>query len=233
VKSLYSVHTRLRYALSPSLHISLGLSYLWKSQTGEYSVTYTRDEGWRIIEDVLQYPEVALEIKGYIPSIGIHYQFPVSRTLRLGCSFAGGPIFATASYRKEVNQSITSISSSTFPFWSSEQSMRMEGKGSGISLSGSVRLEQTISGSFGVSLESGYAWQRVKKIEGDGSETIDGQQTNFNGEWGLVEENVETAWGQARFIFPTNHWDVFGQKDDDFILDLSGFHIAVGLYLKF
>ena len=58
VKALYSINARVKYALTPSLNISLGLSYLWKNQTSEYNVTYTRDEEWRTISDALEYPEM-------------------------------------------------------------------------------------------------------------------------------------------------------------------------------
>ena len=233
IKSLYSINTRVKYAIAPSLNVSVGFSYLWKDQINKYHVGYTRDEQWRTISDVLDYPEMATKVRATIPYIGIHYHFSLFQKLRVECSLAGGPIFATIKYNSKVSQSITSISSSTFSFWSSEKSMRMEGKGTGISLMGSVRLEQPISNSLGLSLEGGYAWQRVNKIKGNGSETIDGYQTSYNGEWRLVRENVETIWGQAQFVFPTNNPDAFTQNSENFILDLSVFYISMGFYIRF
>ena len=179
---------------------------------------------------------MATKVRAYIPSIGIHYNLPLFKKTRVEFSLSGGPIFVTVNYNKEINESITSTDRSSnldFPFWSSQKMMSMDGKGTGISLVGSVKLEQPLSGSFGLSLEGGYAWQRVKKIKGNGSETLNWNQTTFSGEWGIVKEDVKTEWGEAQFIFPTNNWDVFTQKNEDFILDLSGFYVSMGLYIRF
>lgn len=233
IQSLYAINTRLKYAITLSLNLSVGFSYVWKNLANSYQVEYVRDEGWRTISDVLDYQELATKISGYIPSIGIHYHFPISPKMNVECSLTGGPIFARVTFNKTVSQLITSLSEeANFPFYTSEKTLSMEGKGTGISLTGSIKLLYALSKSFGISFETGYSWQQVKQITGDGSETIDGYTTNYNGEWGMVQEDVQTSWGQAEFIFPTNNWDVFAQKNEDFILDLSGFTVAIGFYLK-
>jgi hypothetical protein len=108
----------------------------------------------------------------------------------------------------------------------------MTGQGIGISLSGSVRLEQAFSKSLGMAIEGGYAWQEVRGIEGPGSETIDGVYRTFEGEWGLVREDITIPWGTATFWFPTNDWAQFGQESAKFILDLSGFYASIGFYIR-
>ena len=233
IQSLFSVNTRLNYALSSKINLSVGFSYLWKNQISDYHITYTRDEEWRIVTDVLDYPEMVMQVRAIIPSLGIHYSLPVSSKMTILGSLSGGPVFASIHYNNELIQTITSdFGDSIFPFWSSEKSLTMEGQGTGISLTGSIRLEQDFSRSLGIAIEGGYAWQRVGKISGDGSMTIDGIRTNFSGEWGLVKEDILTDWGETQLIFSTNNWDEFGQKSEDFILDLSGFYINIGFYLK-
>jgi len=232
IQSLFSINTRLNYAFSSRFNVSLGISYLWKNQASENHITYIRDEVWRLIYDVLDYPEMVMEVRAFIPSLGIHYSLPVSAKMTISGSVTGGPVFASLNFRNEVIQTITSVSDSTFPFWNSEKSLAMEGQGTGISLTGSLRLEQNLSRFLGIAIEGGYAWQRVENIAGDGSMTIDGIQTNFSGEWGLVKENILTAWGEAQLIFPTNNWGEFGEKSEDFVLDLSGFYINIGFYIK-
>jgi hypothetical protein len=233
IHSLFSVNTRLNYVLSSKFYLSVGFSYLWRNQISKNHITYTRDDDWRIVTDVLDYPEMVMQVRALIPALGIHYSLPVSSKVTIIGSLTGGPVFASLNYSNEVIQTITSdFGDSTFPFWNSEKSLTMEGQGTGISLTGNIRLEQDFSRSLGIAIEGGYAWQRVGKISGDGSMTIDGIRTDFSGEWGLVKEDILTAWGEIQLIFPTNNWDEFGQTSEDFILDLSGFYINIGVYLR-
>ncbi len=232
IESIQTLTTRLKFGVSSSIKISLGLSYLWKKQSSPYSVSYFRRESWRTITDDLDYTELDTKLTGFIPSIGFHYHLPLSKSLGIELSMTGGPLFISIDHHKTVAQILTSKSEQTFPLYSSEKNLRLDGKGTGVSLSGSIKLKKSVSKSIGISLEGGYAWQRVNNIKGGGLETIDGYSTNFEGEWGLVKEHVQTAWGETEFVFPTNNWAVFKQKSEDFILDLSGFYISIGLCIN-
>lgn len=230
--SLFSGAIRLKYTLAPSLSLSFGMSCLLGNQGSEYRVEYRRDEGWRQVVDTVDYPEMNLKVKAWLPTVGVHYRLNLKRALRLEAGFCAGPLFAAVDIQRTINHSITAVFETTWPFWSSENTLNLQGSGTGLSLTGSLRAELDISRSVGVSLEGGYAWQRVWSVSGQSSETIDGLSTSISGEWGLVHEDVETPWGQARFVFPSNNWNVFGGKDEDFILDLSGAYLSLGFFIR-
>lgn len=231
-RSLQTITTRLKYSISSSIQLSAGLSYLWNRVTSPYEVTYYRQESWRSVTDELDYLPWNTNIYGFIPSVGIHLNVPVSRTMQIEFSMTGGPLFVTLEYQKEMNQSLISVSEQSLPVYNSKRSLQMDGKGTGVSLLGSIKLMKALTGAIGLSLEGGYAWQRVHHIEGSGTATFDDHSTIFTGEWGLVTELITTDWGSKELKFPTNDWQEFGQKSDDFILDLSGFYIAIGFYLS-
>jgi len=232
IESTQTFTTRLKFGVSSSIRISVGLSYLWKKLSSPYSVSYFRNESWRTITDDLYYTELDTKLTGFIPSIGLHYHLSLSKSLGVELSMAGGPLFISIDYHKTVAQILTSKSEQTFPIYSSEKNLRLDGKGTGVSLSGSIKLKKSVYKSIGISLEGGYTWQRVNNIKGGGLETIDGYSTNFEGEWGLVKEHVQTAWGEAEFVFPTSNWVAFKQKSEDFILDLSGIYISIGIHIN-
>jgi hypothetical protein len=232
IKGTQTITTRLKYRINAWFGFSLGLSYLWTNQSSPYTVKYQRDQNWRTILDEIDYTTWKTKLDGFIPTIGIHCHLPLRKNLALELAVAGGPLFIAIDHKKEVTQALTSMSDQEFPIYHSERNLEMNGRGTGLSLTGSLKLQKNISRSIGISIESGYSWQQVKNIEGDGITSIDGYSTNYSGQWGLITELIETDWGSKELTFPTNNWAEFGQKSDDFTLDLSGFYISLGFYLS-
>lgn len=232
-RSLSAIQSRIKLAVTPAIDISLGLSYIWGIQTNNLNVHYSRNEDWRVLNDTVDYRDMKTRISGIIPSAGLHIRLPLIPGENLRLSVTGGPLFAAIDYSNNLTQSITNDYDSSVPIWSSEKNTTMEGTGNGISLTGSITYLKKISGSMGIFFEGGYTYQRVTGIGGAGSETINGTRSDFSGEWGLVTENVITGGSETAFVFPTNNWEAFGEKQEDFILDLSGVFLTAGISIRF
>ena len=112
---------------------------------------------------------------------------------------------------------------------------RLEGRGEGIGLAVELglRFDKTLSGRLSTFLEAGYAYRRVEGPTGSGAEvTVDGRR-QWEGEWGIRDERIDTPWGAVDVERPTNDWPPDGRLSPSrqFDLDLSGFQLRVGLTL--
>lgn len=232
LKNAFPLGLRLKYFLGPSLAISLGFSHLAKSQTSDVVYNYTLilppDVNARVRA---VYDPYTLSAKGYSPQLGLHFTKQLTGSLEVEVYAAGGPLFGECSYDirfEEVVEVLGSVQSQVAVDYNEE------GTGTGFVLDGGARLNVKIAKNFGLFVESGYTYAKIKKLSGPGSETMGVEKTTWEGDWGIQQLQAVYEWGSFSAQLPTSYWgEGASPKIRDFVLDLSGFQVRVGLFVKF
>jgi hypothetical protein len=59
--------------------------------------------------------------------------------------------------------------------------------------------------------------------------------TVWNGVWAIKREEIDLTCDSAVVLVPTNYWEgwVAGQRERDFVLDISGLRLVAGFCLRF
>jgi hypothetical protein len=227
----------VRYSISDWLDISLGFSHFTSARESRYKNTFEifEQEGSPALytDEFLSY---TLSAKGYIPSVGIHLGKRVTPFLRLEGFVTGGPIFAECSYYLDWNSGWPVIDSSG-DFGDLHEGF-LEEKGSGISLAlhTGAKLDFDFSRVYGLFIEGGYAFQRVSDLSGPGRRNMTSHRETWEGGWAIKQDVRERPWGTAHFLWPSNGWNLSQGtwwRARDFELDLSGFQVRLGIYLRF
>ena len=110
------------------------------------------------------------------------------------------------------------------------------GKGTGIALQFAVKCDYHFAENYGLFLEGGYAYQAVFDISGKGIRSMSSHREAWEGEWAIKKDIKTEPWGVAHFLWPSNGWEYFPGtwwRSRDFELDLSGFQVRTGLYIRF
>jgi len=85
-------------------------------------------------------------------------------------------------------------------------------------------------------VETGYHYCRMQSLRGSGRETRIGipGETTWEGTWGIKKEEISVLWGDKSVSVPTNYWGAWteAQRERDFILDLSGFRLVLGICFR-
>ena len=100
-----------------------------------------------------------------------------------------------------------------------------------------LRLNRALGRRWGFFVETAATYCRLKSLEGAGRESrlsIPGE-TTWEGIWAIKKEEIEMPHDSATVLVPTNYWEgwVAGQRERDFVLDVSGLRLVAGIYLKF
>jgi hypothetical protein len=166
--------------------------------------------------------------------VGLHLVIPLSGSFLLEGFFSGGPLFAQCRYvsdwiytwtiRDTGGVQVATISGSR---------LEQQGEGTGIALELGLRLNYRLNRWLGTFLTVGYSHQKVSKISGHGSEEIDTIRQDWQGEWGMKQETLVSPWGNLELQFPTNYWPSADGRVGDFQLDLSGFQLRLGIFVRF
>jgi hypothetical protein len=237
IQRSYPIGGRLKYYLNETIALSLGFKYMTSTHSLDLEYQYFRNElsGERYNESI-RYSPYSLSAKAYIPTLGIH----ISKTLKgkfvLEGFLCGGPMFADCRYLSDWGYEwVTEGPGYTYVTYSSNGVLEEKGSGTGISLDLGGRINYPLVASFEIFLEASYAYQVAKSISGPGMEDIDGRSTSWDGRWGIKRETLSAPWGEFDTEFPTGYWPNNSEEERirDFELDLSGFHLKLGLSFRF
>lgn len=172
-----------------------------------------------------------LYIEGYVPNIGVHFSIFNSKVFSLEGFISGGVIFGSCGSFDQYNYRKTEVTG----YISNTEIIKIyDGNGTGFAGEAGLKLEANISKFVGIFFEGGYILQKINKISGDAiyirnekDSNSDGYTTQYNwsGDW-VIEENT---FGNRHEV---NHNGLDQNSISDFSLDLSGFHIKIGISLK-
>lgn len=226
---------RIRYRLAPRFALSVGLEGFTERRRTSFEGTFGYDT------DVVQlhtrgYDPYSLELWGWMLMGGIHYSISVGEKTDIEVGAAAGWSRASFNYSSTWTYGVE-YRGLTNEF-SSLDGGTLEGDGSGSGLSGQVmvRLSRILSRRVGFFVETAATYCRMNSIGGSGRETrmgIPGEVT-WEGDWGIKKEDIKLSWAEDEVYVPSNYWDGWsaGQRDRDFVLNLSGIRFGFGIFLR-
>jgi hypothetical protein len=226
---------RFKYNVSDKLSFSLGLEGFIrkteKSIEGSFGYSSTASEN-----HTKKYDPYRLGLSGYSVMGGVHYRLPVGGKTDIEVGAAAGWTFADIDFYS--NWSYRAVYVGTGISYDSVDGGVLEGDGSGdgFAAQAMARLNRKLSRRIGIFVETAYTTCRLKSIEGTGRETRIGLsgEKNWRGTWGIKKEEIRVPWGSADVYVPTNYWDgwIASQRERDFVLDLSGFRLVLGIFFR-
>ncbi len=232
---------RVSWAFSRRVTVSVGYERLSASPTATWSARYTRTDvyGSRDIESLAGSGD-ALTAHADTALAGIHVGWTLGRRLRAEAAVRGGVLFArfgaTArdgyTWDKNVPQAAGRV---TYNVLTRDTSTAESGSGTGVAAEAALRLVRPLRRRFAAFAEGGYAYRRVGRASGSGSETIGDRTASWAGPWFVERERLAAPWGTVELENPTARL-LPGQtpvKARDFRLDLSGLALRAGISIAF
>lgn len=213
------------------LAFSVGMKYLQTSVNSGASLTYSSDDFYVGTYTVtLQTDPLNLWIEAFVPQIGLHYSLANIKKTKIEVYLAGGIIFAKCGSFKQY---LYERSEDSGYVRSLETIQDYDGRGSGLTLEGGIKLQINIFKSIGVFFEGGYSFQKVNKVSGEAfykknvkDNNGDGhsQSSNWQGNWILLEYDLGKI--------PGVDWKGMDTSNTNFKLNLSEFYLRVGLVIE-
>lgn len=226
---------RFRYQVTEKISFSLALEGFIqkKEQTFEGSFGYSSTTAENHTK---RYDPYQLRLSGYAVLGGIHYRLPVGSKTDIEVGATAG--WAKVDFDFSSNWSYTaSYTGTTVSYYSVDGgTLEGDGAGKGFMAQATLRLNRMLGKRIGFFVGTAYTYCRMKSIEGAGRETrtaIPGE-TTWEGAWGIKKEEIHLLWGDKEVLVPTNYWGGWtaSQRERDFILDLSGFRLVLGIIFR-
>jgi hypothetical protein len=113
---------------------------------------------------------------------------------------------------------------------------RLEEYGSEVGFAGNIGVQVNIdiSRNFGFFIQGAYHFWLVDKLSGPGKNVYNSETENWEGDWVIKFHTSQREWGPFPFEWPSNYPPDKGSTIvRDFELDLSGFSIKAGIFIRF
>lgn len=237
IRQMIPAGVRLRYRVSEKLGFSLALEGFFKEKEisieGSFGYSATVSEN-----HTKKYDPFQLGINGYAILGGLHYRFPIGGRTDIEAGAAGGWAHADFDFRSEWTYTASYYGTSEYSQYSSVDGIVLEGDGSGngFMAQGMLRLNQMIGKNFGFFVETAYTFCKMSSLEGSGREVRvwTSEENSWEGTWAVKKEEIRLLWASDDVYVPTNYWNgwIESQRDRDFILDLSGFRLVLGICFR-
>jgi hypothetical protein len=236
---------RLRYQASPTFSLTLGVQYLDGTQLSSVSMAFNLQDRRPDYTDypflqTVQYQNTGFTIqaRAWIPQLGAHFGWDLSKAFRWEIGIAFGPVFANCRSLSQRNVITTTIDGYT-----SESAADQELKGTTTGLCGelSAGLHVRFSKFIKLLVEGGYSFRELGEVSGSGwyRSTVgdsngvhDSTLTDWSGTWYIQTSNVSRAWGRFSSRYIQNWMEAqpsYGTNFSRFNLDLSGLQVVVGV----
>jgi hypothetical protein len=235
IREMIPLGLRLRYKTSEKFSFSLGVEGFTqkkeKTYEGSFGYSSTTAEN-----HTKRYDPYRLGVSGYSVMGGVHYRLPVGSKTDIEAGAAAG--WAKANFDFSSNWSYETSYQGTSVSYHSVDGGVLEGDGSGngFAAQAMLRLNRMLGRRFGFFVETGYTYCRMTSIQGSGRETRIGipGETTWEGTWGIKKEEIQVPWGNKSVSVPTNYWGIWTseQRERDFVLDLSGFRLVIGICFR-
>jgi hypothetical protein len=228
---------RVRFGLSKKIDASFEVEALRKVEQAAPAGTFTYSESYELTESKA-YDPFRLKVRVLAATGGIHYRLPAGRSTEIEFGAAAGWAWARFDLLSSWTASLDLVEGGQV-ISSSVDGATLEGDGQGgaPTVKLMVRLNRALGRRWGLFVESAATYCRVKSPEGGGRETIldvPGEAV-WQGTWAIKKEEIELPYDTAVVLVPTNYWEgwVAGQRERDFVLDVSGVRFVAGVYFRF
>ncbi len=212
--------------------ISLGLRYFHKGIDSDVGMRFNIDSFYSGVYTMERYTDLYnLYVEGYVPQLGLHFlllnqeRISIESYLAAGITFTSTGSFERRYYKKAEPTGYVDEYEIIYEY---------DGRGNGLALDAGIRINLHLLKSLAISIEGGYSFQRIQKINGDAIYTRrdkDGYSDGYSSQIGWSGD-----WVLQSFSIGTRH-EVYYQGIDedsisDFNLNLSGFYLRIGLRIK-
>jgi len=236
IRSAIPAGLRIKYRLSESLAVSVDLEGFRRTRDVTISGTFNVGDTYSLTQ-TKTYDPFRLEVRGWAVMGGLHYRRAVGRSTSVEAGAAAGWARSSFDFRSSWAVAIDLISGSFVHNSIDGGLIEESGTGNGFAAKAMLRLNRAMGRRFGLFVEAAGIYCPLKSVRGSGRETRLGipGETTWEGEWGIKKEEIRTTWDSATVFVPTNYWGGWAgaRRDRDFVLDLSGARLSLGLYLSF
>lgn len=235
IRELIPVGLRLRYVISEKFSFSLGLERFSreKEQTIQGTFGYSANASE---SHTKRYDPYRLSVSGYSVLGGAHYRLPVGNRTDIEAGAAAGWSRAEVGFSSQWSYTASYQEPSISYLGIDGGLLEEDGSGGGFTAQAFLRLNRMLGRRIGLFVEGAYTYCRMTSIEGSGRETRMGLsgETTWTGIWGIKKEEIHVRWGSDSVLVPTNYWGAWteSQRERDFVLDLSGFRLVLGIAFR-
>lgn len=237
---------RLRYNLSPSLGLSIGVQYMNRSQNSNVAMsvdvldsTGSNTNTISALNYQYQNSGFLLAVSAWAPQLAAHFGWDIGRLLRLEVLLAGGPLYVQC---RTLSERRTTTTDQTGNRMDSLYALEMTGKATGASVEMGGRACLRLSGFLNVFAEGSFTFREVDEVTGAGSSRTTVSDSNgaqdlvtasWNGQWSLLLNDSTASWGRFRAYQPQNRVTTAkGTPFQKFAVNLSGFQLKAGLAFR-
>jgi hypothetical protein len=244
IKHALPMGVRFKIRLDRIFWFSVGLKYVARTEnsnvTHRYDIHSVDPDGMLFFDEstiLRENSPYSLSVKGYLPTVGIHYTPSLNRLVNAEWYITAGIIFASCEFSRQRLYRETD----NYGYWyESNRSYMIKGKGAELAFDAGARLNIKVNRSFYVFIDGSYAFQRVDNISGPGYEELHIQDANddgyttrteWEGTWAVIKSDLINEWGNEEYLFPSNQYGTRNLRE--FKLDLSGFQFRLGIAFMF
>jgi len=226
---------RVKYHISRKISVSVEAEGFRRMREASISGSFSYTPSWSLTE-AKDYAPYRMSLQGLSVMGGLYYHFSAGRSTELELGLAGGWSRAEFDFRSAWTYSIGLFAEDFTHISEDGGTLEGDGKGVGFAAKGMLRLNRALGRRFGFFVETSATYCRLKSVSGNGRETRLGipGETTWEGNWGIKKEEIEMSWGSTSVSVPTNYWGGWtaAQRERDFILDLSGLRLVIGLFFR-
>lgn len=228
---------RVRFGLSRRFDVSVDVEGFRRVEEMKIAGTFSYSPSWILVE-TKEYQPFRLGLKAAAVMGGLHYRIPAGRSTEVEVGLAAGWAWAEFDFRSTWTIAVDlSLDGEIISSSLDGATLESDGRGSAPAAKLMLRLNRALGRRLGFFIETAATYCRIGSLTGGGREkwlSIP-EETTWNGTWAVKKEEVRMSYDSATVFVPTNYWEgwVAGQRDRDFILDISSLRLVAGLYLKF
>jgi hypothetical protein len=228
---------RLRMRLNKRLDVAVEAEAFRRVEAARIAGTFAYEGSYSLTESKA-YDPFRLEVRALSVLGGIQYRIPVGSSTELEIGAEAGWAWAGFEFLSSWTAALDLVSNGEVINSSVDGvTLAGEGKGSAPAAKLMVRLNRALGRRWGFFIETAATYCRATSLEGGGRESVLDvpDETVWNGAWAIKKEEIDLTYDRAVVLVPTNYWGgwVAGQRERDFVLDISGLRLVAGLYLRF
>lgn len=228
---------RLRYGLSGRLDLSVEVEAFRRTEEARIAGAFAYDDGYALTESKA-YDPFRLGVRALSVLGGVQYRIKAGRSTEVELGAAAGWAWARFDFLSSWTAALDLVSEGEVISSSVDgASLEGDGKGGAPAAKLMVRLNRALGRRWGFFVETAASYCRIGSPAGGGRETVLDVpgETVWSGVWAVKREEIDLPYDSAVVHVPTNYWEgwVAGQRERDFVLDISGLRLVAGVYLRF
>ncbi len=244
LESIAPVGASIRYQLSPTFALSLGLQYMKGVRTSSVGLDVAVEDAQAAAPTSEHYANdgFQLSVEAWMPQLGAHFGWNLGKRLRTEIFLLGGPILGDARVWNQRRESVTTEGGTVS---SRSRTMELKGHSNSLAMEMGCQLRLKLLPFLDLFAQPSYAFRKLTRIHGLNSirtvtelPSISESLYAYSGTWGIGWERTSTPWGEFRGPKLTTEfgsewvWGQTGTGSTVANIDLSGLQLAAGLSIR-